>query len=164
MGPLLAVVVKEGIGMRLKRVVRCLTSILLVLPATLGLSGCYNAGADTYKSVAPGSNLDIQGLELRSISIVSAAEDKPGRLLGTVFNTTGEDIGLVIRDRNDTVQVTVPAKGNIGFDTTELILQSTEDPPGARTNLTVEAKADSKVTDIPVLDGTLSQYAPYVPE
>lgn len=150
--------------MRVKKVIRSFISAVLVLLGALALSGCYNAGADNYKSVAPGSNLDLQGLELRSISIISAAENKPGRLLGTVFNTTAEDIGLVIRDKDDTVQVTVPAKGKIGFDTAEHILQSTQDPPGARTNLTIEAKGDSKVTDVPVLDGTLSQYAPYVPK
>ena len=150
--------------MSLKRVIHCLSCILLVLGTAVGLSGCYNSGVQNYKSVATGANLDLEGLELRSISVVSAAQDQPGRLLGMVFNSTGADIPLVIRDRNNSVDLTVPAHGQIGFDTSEHILQSTEDPPGARTDLTIEAKGRSKVLDVPVLDGTLSQYAPYVPK
>lgn len=150
--------------MSFKSVARYLICMLLVFSTAVGLSGCYNAGIGSYKGVAPGANNDLEGLELRSISVVAAAKDQPGRLLGMVFNRTAEDIGLVIRDRNDSMNLTVPAKGQIGFDTSEHILQSTENPPGARTDLTVEAKGTSEVIDVPVLDGTLSQYAPYVPK
>lgn len=150
--------------MSLTRLIRALLCFLLAFGTAVGLSGCYNAGVENYKSVAPGANLDLQGLELRSISVVTAAKDSPGRLLGMVFNRTGEDIALVIKDKNNTMDLTVPAHGQIGFDTSEHILQSTENAPGARTDLTVEAKGKSEVFDVPVLDGTLSQYAPYVPE
>lgn len=146
------------------RLIRFLLCLLLTFGTALGLGGCYNAGIENYKSVAPGANLDLQGLELRSISVVTAAKDQPGRLLGIVYNRTGEDVGLVIKDGNDALDLNVPANGQLGFDTSEHILQSTENPPGARTNLTVQAKGHSEVIDVPVLDGTLSQYAPYVPK
>lgn len=146
------------------RLIRSLLCLLLVFLTPLGLGGCYNAGIGSYKSVAPGANLDLQGLELRSISVVTAAKNLPGRLLGMVYNRTGEDIGLVIKDSNNALDLKVPANGQLGFDTSQHILQSTENPPGARTNLTVEAKGHSEVIDVPVLDGTLSQYAPYVPK
>ncbi|HKU04178.1 MAG TPA: hypothetical protein VJQ80_15335 [Arthrobacter sp.] len=146
------------------RLIRLLLCLLLAFGTATGVSGCYNSGVQNYKSVAPGANLDVAGLELRSISVVTAAEDQPGRLLGMVFNRTGEDIGLMVKDRNDSVDMTVPANDQIGFDTSVHILKSTENPPGARTGLTVGAKGKSEVMDVPVLDGTLSQYAPYVPK
>jgi hypothetical protein len=96
--------------------------------------------------------------------VVAAAKEQPGRLLGMIFNPTSEDIRLVIRDRDNRMDLIVPANGQIGFDTSEHILQSTENPPGARTDLTLQAKGKSEVMDVPVLDGTLSQYAPYVPK
>ncbi|UTT68769.1 hypothetical protein NMQ03_16300 [Arthrobacter sp. DNA4] len=146
------------------RIIRFLLCLLLAFGTALGVSGCYNSGVQNYKSVAPGANLDLAGLELRSISVVAAAKEQPGRLLGMIFNPTSEDIRLVIRDRDNRMDLIVPANGQIGFDTSEHILQSTENPPGARTDLTLQAKGKSEVMDVPVLDGTLSQYAPYVPK
>ncbi|MDQ0756630.1 hypothetical protein [Arthrobacter sp. B3I4] len=146
------------------RLIRCVRTILLALVTVLALSGCYNSGSENYKSVAVGSNLNLAGLELRSISIASRAENQPGRLLGAVFNPTGEDIKLTIGDRDNSLDLTVPAKGQLPFDTAVHILQTTDEPPGARTDLTVGAKGEKSVLNVPVLDGTLEQYAPYVPK
>lgn len=137
---------------------------LLALAAVLALSGCYNSGSENYKSVAVGSNLNLAGLELRSISVVSRAENEPGRLLGAIFNTTGADIKLAIRDRDDALDLSVPAQGQLAFDSSVNIMQTTDEPPGARTNLTIEIQGQKSVLDVPVLDGTLEQYAPYVPK
>ncbi|BCW17443.1 hypothetical protein NtRootA9_01510 [Arthrobacter sp. NtRootA9] len=102
-------------------------------------------------------------MELRSVFVVTAAEGKPGRLLGTIFNTTGEDVGLVIADTDEEVSVSVPAGGRVEFDSSPTLLKSTEARPGARTDLTLRARGDTVTVDVAVVDGTLDQYAPYVP-
>jgi hypothetical protein len=128
------------------------------------LAGCTPPPDEDHYAVAVGSNKDFAGLELRSVFIVTAAENEPGRILGTVFNTTGEDIDLVIADRDDELPVSIPAEGRVEFDTSRVVLNSTEARPGARTDLTVQVEGETASFDVAVVDGTLEQYAPYVPE
>ena len=133
---------------------------LLTVPL---LVGCSPLAEEDHYAVAVGSDRDFAGLELRSVFVVTAAEGKPGRLLGTIFNTTGEDVGLVIADTDEEVPVSVPAGGRVEFDSSPTLLQSTEARPGARTDLTLRVRGDTVTLDVAVVDGTLDQYAPYVP-
>jgi hypothetical protein len=140
------------------------TGLLLALGTISGLGACSAQPEESYNAIAVGSDLDFEGLRLRSISVVTAAENQPGRLLGTIFNSTNEEIEFIIRDPANALSLNVPANGQLTFDEAVHILSTTEDRPGARTNLTIEAKGQNTVLDVPVLDGTLDQYAPYVPK
>lgn len=141
-----------------------MAAVLATWTAAVLLAGCTPPATEDHYAVAVGSNKDFAGLELRSVFIVSAAENKPGRILGTIFNTTGEDVDLVIGDRDDELPVTIPASGKVEFDTSRTVLSSTEARPGARTDLTIKAQGETASFDVAVVDGTLEQYAPYVPE
>jgi hypothetical protein len=140
-----------------------LCGVLLALGAISALGACSGQPEESYNAIAVGSDLDFEGLRLRSISVVTAAENEPGRLLGTIFNSTGEEIEFVIRDPDNVLPLSVPANGQLTFDEAVHILGTTEDRPGARTDLTIEVKDQNTVLDVPVLDGTLEQFAPYVP-
>lgn len=140
-----------------------LAAMLASFIATLLLTGCTPPSDEDHYAIAVGSNKDFGGLELRSIFIVASAENEPGRILGTIFNKTEENIDLVIGDRDDELPVTIPAGGKVEFQDSPTVLSSTEARPGARTDLTVKASGDTTSFDVAVLDGTLEQYAPYVP-
>ncbi len=132
--------------------------------AAMLLTGCTPPADEDRYAVAVGSDKDFAGLELRSVFIVASGENEPGRILGTVFNTTGENVDLVIGDRDDELPVSIPAGGKVEFQDSPVVLSSTEASPGARTDLTVTAQGDTTSFDVAVLDGTLEQYAPYVPK
>lgn len=140
-----------------------LTAAPALFGAALLMTGCTPPADEDRYAIAVGSNKDFAGLELRSIFVVTSGENQPGRILGTIFNTTGQNVELVIGDRDDALPVSVPAGGKVEFQNTPFVLDSTEARPGARTDLTVKAQGDTMIFDVAVLDGTLEQYAPYVP-
>jgi len=141
-----------------------LAAMLAPCVATLLLMGCTPPPDEDHYAIAVGSNKDFAGLELRSIFIVTSAENEPGRILGTIFNKTDENVDLIIGDRDDELPVSIPAGGKMEFQDSPAVLSSTEARPGARTDLTIEAQGDTTSFDVAVLDGTLEQYAPYVPK
>lgn len=143
---------------------RALAALLAPGIVTLLLTGCTPPPDEDHYAIAVGSNKDFAGLELRSIFIVTSAENEPGRILGTIFNKTTENMDLVIGDRDDELPLNIPAGGKVEFQDVPTVLSSTEARPGARTDLTVKAQGDTTSFDVAVLDGTLEQYAPYVPK
>ena len=51
--------------------------------------------SDQY-SASDGIRADLGPLQLRNILIVSAGEDKPGRLIGAVYNSSSQDVKLTV--------------------------------------------------------------------
>lgn len=141
-----------------------LATLLTPCIAALLLTACTPPPDEDRYAIAVGSDKDFAGLEMRSIFIVTAAENEPGRVLGTIFNKTDENIELIIGDSDDELPVNIPAGGKVEFQDLPIVLSSTEARPGARADLTVEAMGDTTSFDVAVLDGTLEQYAPYVPK
>lgn len=141
-----------------------LAAMLTPCVGALLLTGCTPPPEEDLYAIAVGSDKDFAGLELRSIFIVTSGENEPGRILGTIFNKTGENVDLVIGDRDEELPVSIPAGGKVEFQDSSVVLSSTEARPGARTDLTVKAQGDTTNFDVAVLDGTLEQYAPYVPK
>ncbi|MBJ2120541.1 hypothetical protein I6N91_06060 [Arthrobacter sp. MSA 4-2] len=57
----------------------------------------------------------------------------------------------------------VPRQGSVPLDTNPTILQSAGGAPGARTTLTAETSEGTVDLLVPVVDGTLDPYRPYLP-
>lgn len=114
-------------------------------------------------AVAVGVDGDVGQVDVRSLLIVSTARSEPGRLLGTLSNTAGTEAQVTIADSDEDLPLTVPPNGDITFDTQETLLESVAEPPGARVPLTVTSGSESVELLVPVVDGTLDQYRPYVP-
>ena len=147
--------------------VNSITKFLRLIPAVAIsaalLTGCYNHSEGAHNSVALGANLDLSGLQLRSLLIVTPGQNEPGRLLGTVFNTTATDIQMILADSDEQLPVKIPAQGHVEFDQSPLIFHSTQEPPGARTDLRVTVKGQQASINVPIQNGTFDQYRPYVP-
>jgi hypothetical protein len=139
------------------------SSSVLALLAALTVTGC-SAPEETMNAIANGEDGQVGDIELRSMLLVSADEGEPGRLLGTLVNQSSTDVDVTIRDADDQVVVTVPADGQYPLDTNEQILATVEEPPGALTAISLDTPSGSTALEIPVLDGTLDQYEPYLPD
>lgn len=128
------------------------------------LAGCYNSSPNqTTYAVANGVNATVGGVEVRSLLIVSTGKAKPGRLLGTLFNQSQAPVEVTFSDGDDQVKVTVPKGAEHRFDETPAIFPNVSDIPGSRVAVTVTAGTESTKLSVPVLDGTLEPYRPYVP-
>ena len=138
-------------------------SFVLTLLAALTVTGC-SAPEETRGAIASGEDGQVGVVQLRSMLLVSADEGEPGRLLGTLVNEFSAPVEVMITDSDDQVVVTVPADGQYQLDTDEEILATVEEPPGALTEISFTTPTESTALDVPVLDGTLDPYKPYLPD
>ena len=145
--------------------------------ALLSATGCgyINAQQTTHVySASDGAREDLGPLMLPNILIVSSGTDgaspeltadAPGRLLGTVFNTSDKPVALTFSDGGSTVRLDVPAKGELRLEeeSTPVELSESGAIPGGLAQIKFTADGQSKEVGVPVLDGTLAEYRDYLP-
>jgi hypothetical protein len=141
--------------------------------ATIAIAGLTACSAEEPRSVdvppgeleavAIGTNLDVGEIKIRSLLVVATDEGEPGRLLGNIFNPTDAAVGVVIADEDDSVEVVVPPLDVVAFDEEETVLDSVAEIPGSFVPITVTAEGVEVEDRIPVVDGSLDWYQPYVP-
>ncbi|WP_139122982.1 hypothetical protein [Cellulosimicrobium cellulans] len=120
-------------------------------------------------SPSDGQRVDLTD-DLRAVNLlmVSAGEGEPGTLLGAFANDSAEDVEFEIAPEGGAaLTVPVPAGEAVylgaedGFDAQ---LGRVEVPPGAVLPMVVGVSTGvEKDVPVPVVDGTLEEYAPYVP-
>lgn len=115
------------------------------------------------EAVAVGTNLDVGEIKIRSLLVVATDEGEPGRLLGNVFNPTDAAVEVMIADEDDSVEIVVPPRDVVAFDEEETVLDSVAEIPGSFVQVTVTAQGVEVEDRIPVVDGSLDWYEPYVP-
>jgi hypothetical protein len=142
---------------------RFIQSMAVVLVMVLTLSACYEADTEETAAVANGVDANVGPVQVRSLLIVSSGESEPGRLLGTLSNTSDTPEQVTLADGNDEVAVTVPDGQDYGFDTRPAQFSTVAEIPGSRVPVTVSAGSESVELLVPVFDGTLEPYRPYVP-
>ena len=143
--------------------------------AALALAGCsatnpmttqdeYSASDGVFAQIG-----DVRGLNLL---ILAGAEGEPGSLQGGLANDSTGDrlVTLAVGDEETTVSVgpkeTVLLGLGRGEDEgyAEVQFPSVEVPPGATQEMTISTPEDgSIVVAVPVLDGTLPEYATAIP-
>jgi hypothetical protein len=137
----------------------------------LSLTGCgYINPQQTSEQYAPsdGTRTDLGPLQLRNFIVVADSADKPGRVVGAVYNTSSKDVVLTIKG-TDGSQTQVPVKQN-----SHTMLNDTSDaailnPAGAKPGAIVEVTISENGTNqnakfkVPVMDGTIVDYKKYLP-
>jgi hypothetical protein len=119
-------------------------------------------------SSSDGIRADLGPLQLRNMLIVSAGEDKPGRLIGAVYNSSSQDVKLTVNGARGS-QTQVPVKANsytlLNKDSDEAILSTTGGKPGSLVDVKISENGTnvSNTVKVPVLDATLQEYKGYVP-
>ncbi|GLB68781.1 hypothetical protein [Arthrobacter mangrovi] len=136
--------------------------------ALLGSAGCstINDQATTYSYAASdGIVANVGPILLRNLMLVAADGDSQARVLGTASNTSDSPVQLTVTGTGGTASVTVPANGQIRFeqDENETIVDTPGADPGALVNIDVKVNSESTELGVPVLDGALAEYKPFVP-
>jgi hypothetical protein len=142
---------------------------------TLGLvlltgTGCsYDNPAETAK-ITPATNgisTVVGPIKLADMLILSHGADQPGRIMGTVFNTSSTDAVVTITGASGS-KVSIPVKAN-GYTSLAqppaMMLEPTAGPPGSMVTVRVSEDSAGASADVqlPVLDATLPEYQSYMP-
>jgi hypothetical protein len=135
----------------------------------LSVTGCgYINPQQTNQQYSPsdGVRADLGSLQLRNMLIISTDANKPGRVIGAVFNTSSSDATLTISGAGGS-QATIPVKANsetyLNDTTAAVTLSTTGGAPGSVVPVTIKTGSDSSTVQFPVLDASLKEYAKYVP-
>ena len=153
--------------------VRKVTSALAISAALLlGTTGCsLNHNIDSMQAYAPsdGSQIDIGNVKLRNFIYLSNGAG--GKLIGSVVNNDANDITVQFEytdfdTRTQTDPITVSAGETLGLGAgsdTEGLPVTISGLPGQKITIWVSINgATGQELVVPVLDGTLEQYAPLV--
>jgi hypothetical protein len=107
--------------------------------------------------------------QLRGLNLMVVAEEEgaQGNVLGALSNRTDEAVTFTLEaDGAAAVDVPVPANGTVYLGTeggTQVMLDSVGVIPGENLDATLSAGDAQQQFYLPVLDGTLPEYAEYVP-
>ncbi|MGV3016654.1 hypothetical protein [Rothia sp. 88186D007BW] len=164
---------KNTASMTLKRV-SALAAIAGAMLATTGCTYTNQPATTIVYSASDGQMVNLigengqQDIQLRNIMVIAADETSQGRLLGTILNQTEEDATVTLAFPTETLTLKIPAGQEVRLedDKNQLLLDKAGVAPGL---LLKDVEVSSTVTpgtetfNVPVLDGTLEEYAPYLP-
>lgn len=115
-------------------------------------------------SVLGADNTELRGINLL---VVSAAEGEPGNVLGALSNTSAEDATFTLQSPGaGPLVVEVPAGDTVYLNSEAgepALIDLVTAAPGDYLDATLSVGADTKEFQLPVFDGTLPEYADYVP-
>ncbi|HET7140071.1 MAG TPA: hypothetical protein VFI36_07925 [Arthrobacter sp.] len=143
-------------------------SLALVLATMTGCGYINPQQTSEQYSAADGIRADLGPLQLRNMLIVSAGEDKPGRLIGAVYNSSSQDVKLTVNGAKGS-QTQVPVKANsytlLNNSTDEAMLSTTGGKAGSLVDLKVAENGTNvtKTVKVPVLDASQAEYKDYLP-
>lgn len=143
--------------------------------AALLLSGCtFTNPQTTQASYAPGDGEDIKalgaGIVVSALMVVAADEGEPGRLVARVANDSPEDLRISFTGEGVDEVVSAPAQDTLVVgepedeEAVEIIIDAVPVAPGLLLPMTLAVEGGNSVdVQVPVLDGTLSEYEAYLP-
>lgn len=142
----------------------------VALVAAAVLSGCSATNPITTEmayAASDGVRATLGDLTAENLLLVAAAADTPGALQGALTNRGDDDLEVELELDGDVALVPVPAGETVllgGEDGEEVVLD-TPGEPGSTVEMTLTTDAaGSETVPVPVLDGTLPEYADLVPE
>lgn len=146
----------------------------LAVASAVVLGGCSATNQiTTIDDYPPSDGVAITVDEVRALNllVLTEGEGEPGLLVGALTNTSGEDTTVTLEVEGGTsVDVDVPSAGTVlltggeaheRYRSEDVVLEAVATPPGGLTTVTVSTPAGgSSEVSVPVLDGTLGEYAP----
>ncbi len=134
------------------------------------LSGCSATNPITTEvayAASDGVRTTLGDLTAENLMLVAAAADEPGALQGALSNRGDEDLTVELGTTGGSERIRVEAGRTVllGGSEGEDVVLPTPAPPGATADLTLSTAAAGETTvPVPVLDGTLPEYADLVPQ
>jgi hypothetical protein len=153
---------KPGIG-------RLAPALVIAAGVVSGSTACGYINPQETTRITPatnGINTTVGPVKLEDLLILSEGAAKPGRVLGAITNTTGGDITVTPGEESGAT-VTIPVKARsqrlLNTDASPVTLTRSGGSPGSMVPVRISADGTSQDVQIPVLDNTFKEYAPYVP-
>ena len=144
-----------------------------VVPAValaLALTGCSATNTITTQAdyaASDGVRAELGDLRLGNLLVLTSAEGEVGTLIGSVTNDGSQDAAVDITVGESTTALAVDARSTVVLgsqDGEQVEIESVPAPPGAFVAVTVTSDVGGTMTvRVPVLDGTLPEYADLVP-
>ncbi|MDQ4503843.1 hypothetical protein [Sinomonas sp. ASV322] len=124
-----------------------------------------------------GIHANVGSIELRSVLIATTGKvgsgsaqttspDAPGRLIGSIFNTSSQNVSVVLSTPSSgSVRLDVPKNGTLHLEQSPnpVDFSHVGGIPGSLVDVKVTVDGKTQDVNIPVFDGTLEQYRPYLP-
>lgn len=154
--------------------VRLATLALAAMGAT-SMAGC-SEGDETppggdLDAINNGENVEIGAVSAENLLIVTSAENEPGRLLGRLITAAEEPVDVTFTDQDDEITVTLNREpyredpgGEYSLEENPHLFDTTDAPPGALASITISVDGQTEDVNVPVFDGSLEYYRPFVPE
>lgn len=140
------------------------SALLVTTAGCSAIAGDEPLPPEELEAIALGANAEVSDVAARSIVLVAADRGEPGRLLGTLFNGGDAPVEVELSDEDDAVVVEVPAGGLVALEEQEFLLGTVEQIPGSYVELGMDVDGEAVEMQVPVRDGSLEAYAPYLPE
>lgn len=146
----------------------------LAVASAAVLAGCSATNQiTTVDDYPPSDGVAITVDEVRALNllVLTEGEGEPGALVGALTNNSGEDTTVTLElDGGESVAVDVPSAGTVllsagethgRYGAEDVVVAAVATPPGGLTTVTVSTPAGGRSeVQVPVLDGTLGEYAP----
>ncbi|MGR0221811.1 hypothetical protein [Agromyces sp. ZXT2-6] len=142
----------------------CAAAVLAAMAGCAVVAGDEPLPPEELEAIALGANAEVSDVAARSIVLVAADRGEPGRLLGTLFNRGDAPVEVELSDDDDTVVVEVPAGDLVALEEQEFLLDTVEQIPGSYVEVDIGVGGEVVEMQVPVRDGSLEAYAPYLPE
>jgi len=142
----------------------------LAVGASLG--GCSMFSEQTTQNVdyspSDGSQAELGPIGVRNFVLLSQGEGQPATLIGSLFNSSDEDVqvAVTVAGGTDAQIFEVPASGSVTIGPEaedQLRLDSIDVIPGLLVQVLVTDGEAQAQLSVPVLDGALPAYADLVP-
>lgn len=153
--------------MQIKKIAT-LTSLVL---ATALLSGCsLSREVTSLEMYAPsdGTMVDAESLKARNVMIIKGSGNK-ALLIGSFVNSGMEPVMASLQTTDSTgeeirvaFEVKPSGKFDLGYNGTEGVLLSLDTKPGSLHTIYVSDGSDPIELVVPVMDGSLAEYRPFV--
>ncbi len=153
--------------MQIKKIAT-LTSLVL---ATALLSGCsLSREVTSLEMYAPsdGTMVDAESLKARNVMIIKGSGNK-ALLIGSFVNSGMDPVMASLQTTDSTgeeirvaFEVKPAGKFDLGYNGTEGVLLSLDAKPGSIHTIYVSAGSDPIELVVPVMDGSLAEYRPFV--
>jgi hypothetical protein len=151
--------------------IKKITALAAVALATVALSGCSLsreiASLDMY-APSDGVQLDIEQLKARNVMLIKGASGN-AVLIGSFVNSGTESITATLQteDANGEVvrvafEVAPGKKFDLGYNGTEGVVMPLAGVPGSIHPVYLAGSSDPIEMNVPILDGTLAEYRPFV--
>ena len=142
---------------------RALTVAIVLAAGTAGCSAASPYQTSETQSIADGVAVDLDGVKVSNLALVSGEKGGDATVTGAVENTGSKELTFTVSAAGSKVSTKVPARTVVSLsEDKKLTLKSIKDTPGDMTSIEVSSGSDSSPVDVPLLlpNGYYKDYAP----